>query len=250
MAIAAGITLLKGTVPATPATDKVTIYVDDVTGEPSYVDDTGTTATLVGAPGAAGPPGADGADGSDGMDGADGVDGVDGRTVLNGSGAPGGDTGVDGDFYIDTSAAAIYGPKTAGVWGSGTSLIGPTGATGATGAIGATGATGPTGRVPSVQAVTSSTTVTPTFSDDLVKVTAQAAALFFANPTGTAIPGLGMVLRVKDNGTARAITYDTQYRAVGVTLPTTTVIGKTTYIAMIYNSDDTKWDVIAVGTEA
>lgn len=105
-------------------------------------------------------------------------------------------------------------------------------------------------RAPAIQAVTSSATVTPTFSDDMVKITAQAAALALANPTGTAIPGLGMVIRIKDNGTARAISYDTQYRAIGITLPTTTFISKTTYIAMIYNSDDTKWDCVATGTEA
>lgn len=105
-------------------------------------------------------------------------------------------------------------------------------------------------RAPAIQAVTSSATVTPTFSDDLVKITAQAAGLTLANPTGTAIPGLGIVIRIKDNGTARSISYGTQYRAIGITLPTTTVIGKTTYIAMIYNSDDTKWDCVATGTEA
>lgn len=107
-----------------------------------------------------------------------------------------------------------------------------------------------TARTPSIQSVTSSATVTPTFSDDMVKITAQAAALALANPTGTAIPGLGMVIRIKDNGTARAISYDTQYRAIGITLPTTTVISKTTYIAMIWNSDDSKWDCIATGTQA
>lgn len=105
-------------------------------------------------------------------------------------------------------------------------------------------------RAPSIQSVTSSATVTPTFSDDMVKITAQAAGLTLANPTGTAIPELGMVIRIKDNGTARSISYDTQYRAIGITLPTTTVISKTTYIAMIYNSDDTKWDCVATGTEA
>lgn len=103
---------------------------------------------------------------------------------------------------------------------------------------------------PAVQAITSSATVTPTFSDDLVKITAQAAGLTLANPTGTAIAGHGLVIRIKDNGTARAISYGTHYRAVGVTLPTTTVLGKTLYLAMIYNSDDTKWDVVAVAQEA
>ena len=34
---------------------------------------------------------------------------------------------MDGDFYIDTTAWDIYGPKTSGAWGSGTSIIGPSG---------------------------------------------------------------------------------------------------------------------------
>jgi hypothetical protein len=103
---------------------------------------------------------------------------------------------------------------------------------------------------PSVQSVTSSATVTPTFSDDMVKITAQAAGLTLANPTGTAVPGWGMAIRIKDNGTARSISYGTQYRAIGVTLPTTTVVNKTLYLGLIYNADDTKWDVIAVAQEA
>jgi hypothetical protein len=105
-------------------------------------------------------------------------------------------------------------------------------------------------RAPSIQSVASSATVTPTFSDDMVKITAQAAGLTLANPTGTAIDGLGMVIRIKDNGTARTIAYGSQYRAIGVTLPSTTVISKTLYLAMVFNNDDTKWDVVAVGQEA
>ncbi len=67
---------------------------------------------------------------------------------------------------------------------------------------------------PSVQSVASAATVTPTFDNDAVKITAQAAALTLANPTGTAIDMAGMVIRIKDNGTARAISYGTQYRAI------------------------------------
>lgn len=102
---------------------------------------------------------------------------------------------------------------------------------------------------PSVQSVSSAGTVTPTFDDDEVIITAQAAALNLANPTGTAVEGVGIVIRIKDNGTARAITYGTQYRAIGVTLPTTTVISKTLYLGMIFNNTDTKWDVVAVCQE-
>lgn len=103
---------------------------------------------------------------------------------------------------------------------------------------------------PAIQSVTSSATVTPTFADDQVNITAQAAGLTLANPTGTAVPAWGMVIRIKDNGTARSIAFGTQYRAIGVTLPTTTVISKTLYLRLIYNSTDTKWDVVAVAQEA
>lgn len=105
-------------------------------------------------------------------------------------------------------------------------------------------------KVPQIQAVTSAATVTPDFANDMVKITAQAAGLTLANPTGTAIPGWGIVIRIKDNGTARAISYGTQYRAIGVTLPTTTVISKTLYLGCIWNADDTKLDVVAVAQEA
>lgn len=101
---------------------------------------------------------------------------------------------------------------------------------------------------PNVQSVTSSATVTATFSNDLIKVTAQAVALDLANPTGTAVDGWGWLWRIKDNGTPRAITYGTQFRAAdGVTLPTTTVVGKTHYIAGTWNVEDSKVDVLSVG---
>lgn len=99
-----------------------------------------------------------------------------------------------------------------------------------------------------IQAVASASTVTPTFLNDQVNITALAVACQLLNPTGTATEK-GLVVRIKDNGTARALTYDTQYRAVGVTLPSTTVISKTLYLGMIYNSTDTKWDVVAVAQE-
>jgi hypothetical protein len=65
--------------------------------------------------------------------------------IRNGSGIPSNSIGIDGDFYINIVNYDIYGPKSSGVWGNATSLIGPTGATGSTGTQGATGATGNTG---------------------------------------------------------------------------------------------------------
>jgi len=102
----------------------------------------------------------------------------------------------------------------------------------------------------SVQSVASAATVTPVHTNKFVKITAQAAALTLANPTGTWAEGQELIIRIKDDGTARAITWDTNYRAIGVALPTTTVISKTTYVGVIYNFTDTKWDVIGVTTEA
>jgi hypothetical protein len=103
---------------------------------------------------------------------------------------------------------------------------------------------------PRVQSVASSATVTATSLNDLVKITAQAAALTLANPTGTFAEGQALIFRIKDNGTARAITFGANFRAVGVTLPTTTTISKTTYVGCIYNSTDNKFDVIASLTQA
>lgn len=104
--------------------------------------------------------------------------------------------------------------------------------------------------IPNVQSVTSAATVTPTTLNDEVVITAQAVALNIANPTGTAVQGQSLIIRIKDNGTARAITYDTQYRAIGVTLPSTTIISKTVYLGFIYNSTDTKWDCIGIAQQA
>jgi len=69
--------------------------------------------------------------------------GPSGKTVLNGNGVPSNvSDGVDGDFYIDTAADAIYGPKTGGDWGRATSLVGPSGPAGTDGAQGAPGVSG------------------------------------------------------------------------------------------------------------
>lgn len=84
---------------------------------------------------------------------------------------------------------------------------------------------------------------------DQAVLTAQAAALTIAAPTGTLFDGQKVLLRIKDNGTARAITWDAIFRIVGTDLPTTTVISKTLYVGVVYNAADSRWDVIAVGQE-
>ena len=103
---------------------------------------------------------------------------------------------------------------------------------------------------PRIQTVTSSATVTPVSTNDLVTITAQAVGLTLANPTGAFVEGQSLMIRIKDNGTARTISFGTNYRAIGITLPTTTVISKTLYLGIIYNSTDGKFDVLGLNQEA
>jgi hypothetical protein len=107
---------------------------------------------------------------------------------------------------------------------------------------------------PRIDTVASASTITPTGdSSDQYNVTALAVPATIAAPSGTPTDGQKLVLRLKDNGTAQALTWTTSsgaYRAVGVTLPTTTVLSKTLYIGCLYNSADVFWDVVAVAQQA
>ena len=85
---------------------------------------------------------------------------------------------------------------------------------------------------------------------DQFEITAQAGALLFNAPGGTPLGGQKLIIRIKDNGTARALTYNAIFRAMGNALPTTTVISKTMYMGFIFNATDTKWDLVALTTEA
>lgn len=102
---------------------------------------------------------------------------------------------------------------------------------------------------PNVQTVTSGATVTPTSTNNLVVITAQATALTLANPTGTWLQGQDLIIRIKDNGTSRAINYGSDYRAIGVTLPVGTTPNKTIYLGGIWNATDLKLDIIGVCIE-
>jgi len=98
-----------------------------------------------------------------------------------------------------------------------------------------------------VQTITSTATLTPSWdTDDNIVITAQAAALTIANPTGTPTQGQTIMVRLKDDGTARAITFGANYRAFVAALPTTTTISKTVYIGLIANTTDSKVDTTAI----
>lgn len=107
---------------------------------------------------------------------------------------------------------------------------------------------------PRIISAASYTTDTGTSLDvstaDQFVITAQTGALLFNAPGGTPVEGQKLIIRIKDNGTARALTYNAIFRAMGVALPTTTVLSKTLYMGFIYNITDTKWDLVAVAQEA
>jgi len=107
---------------------------------------------------------------------------------------------------------------------------------------------------PRVVSAASASTLTPDISAaDIYVFTALAAALTINAPTGTPLAGDKLMFRIKDNGTARAVTWTATaggFRAVGVTLPTTTTATKITYVGCVYNADDALWDAIAVVTQA
>ena len=67
-----------------------------------------------------------------------------GAILLTGTTAPSAGLGNDGDVYLDTQADAIYGPKTGGSWGSGTSMVGAEGPEGDAGPAGSDGLNGAT----------------------------------------------------------------------------------------------------------
>jgi hypothetical protein len=104
---------------------------------------------------------------------------------------------------------------------------------------------------PRVVSAASASTLTPSIATaDQYAYTALASALTINAPTGTPVDGNKLIFRIRDNGTARALTWNATYTVVGVSLPTTTVVNKILYVGCIYNAADIQWDVIAVTIQA
>lgn len=106
-----------------------------------------------------------------------------------------------------------------------------------------------------VTAITSSATPTVNTDDcDAVDITALATAItsMTTNLSGTPANKDTLVFQIKDDGTARAITWGASFVAGGVALPTTTVISKILTVGFIYNTANAlnKWMCIASAQEA
>ncbi len=109
---------------------------------------------------------------------------------------------------------------------------------------------------------TTATSLTPDISAaDQYSYTALASALTINASTGSPTTGDKLVFRILDNGTSRTITFtggvSGGFRPIGVSLTVSgsnftfpTVINKTTYFGCIYNATASRWDIVAVATEA
>lgn len=104
---------------------------------------------------------------------------------------------------------------------------------------------------PRVSASATATTLTINAdSFDCISVTALASALTLTW-SGTPVDFQGMIIRLKDNGTARALTFtSTKFEAKGTALPTTTVAGKVLTVAFLYDSVTGKFGCVGAQKEA
>lgn len=99
---------------------------------------------------------------------------------------------------------------------------------------------------PHVTSYTSATSINVNAdTTDMVTITALAAGVTFNNPTGTLLDGQTFRIRIRDNGTARSISFGTAYRfSTDLPAPSTTILSKTMYLQFIWNASDSKWDCI------
>lgn len=102
---------------------------------------------------------------------------------------------------------------------------------------------------------TTTSSATPTINTDnydVYTITALAADItsFTTNLSGTPTAEQKLIIRIKDDGTARAITWGASFASRGATLPTTTVLGKVLRVGLIWNEVASTWDCVATSQEA
>lgn len=104
---------------------------------------------------------------------------------------------------------------------------------------------------PRVSSTASASSVTPDIASfDQYCFTALAATLTIDPPIGTPVDGNKLIFRILDDGTSRSLSWNATYTPIGVTLPSATTISKMLYVGCIYNAANTRWDVVAVTTQA
>lgn len=94
---------------------------------------------------------------------------------------------------------------------------------------------------------------TPSFNADVqsaINITALAAAVTSVTFTGEPVDLQEFILRIKDNGVARALAFGSQFEAVGAALPTTTTAGKRHTLRFLYDPATSKFGLISAVVEA
>lgn len=95
--------------------------------------------------------------------------------------------------------------------------------------------------------IASAATITPT--KQVYDVTALAVGATIAVPSYSPLDGMTGELRIKDNGGSQTLSFNSGWKAIGVTLPTATVAGKYLYITYRYSSADSKFHVLGIARE-
>lgn len=101
---------------------------------------------------------------------------------------------------------------------------------------------------------TISSSATPTINTDncdAVTITALAANItsMTTNLSGTPTNFDKLIIRIKDDGTPRTISWGASFASYGATLPTTTTTSKVHTIGFIYDSVTSKWGCVAASVE-
>lgn len=106
-----------------------------------------------------------------------------------------------------------------------------------------------TARVTSI--TSSATPAVNTDACDCVNITALAAAItsMTSSLTGTPVDFDQLEYRIKDNGTARAITWGASFATGTGTLPTTTTLSKVLHVYFEWDAVQTKWICASSGSE-
>jgi hypothetical protein len=88
---------------------------------------------------------------------------------------------------------------------------------------------------------------------DQVNITGLTVNLTINADSGSPSDGQQIMFRIKDNGTARTLTFTSgstnSFQTMMAAAPTTTTINKVTYVGCRYNAADSRWDIMAVGTQ-
>jgi len=142
---------------------------------------------------------ATGPQGPQGTAGVNGTNGINGNTLISGTTNPVNTIGNNGDYYINLSTYGFFGPKSAGTWGTGVSLIGATGETGPAGPEGVAGSNGAQGTPGATGANGAGVITGGTAGQVLAKIDATDYNTEWITPSETGVPDV-------TDGTERAVT--------------------------------------------